>query len=372
MHGSKEPIEIRRVESNYDLMEFIKFPWTVYEEDEHWVAPLIKQQKEFLGPENPFFAHAEAEYFLAQRGRTTCGRISASIDHNYVDTVGEKVGCFGFFESFDDYETASRLLNAAHGWLTEKGMKVMRGPFNFTLRHEWGLLVDCFDHDPALFTTHNPHYYVGLLERYGLKKARDYYSNFDVDMSFLSKLSEKAAKNGVVVRKIDLNDIREEAKRIQDLYNSAWSELWDFFPVPEGDVKDIAKKLKYILIDHLTYIGELDGKPIGFLIFLPDYNVVIKKMNGKTGPIQTIQFLWHKKRIKKGILPIAGVHKDYQRTGVAAAMVIRAYESAIHYGFESADLLLAREDNIPSRAILEMAGGKTYKTHRIYEMSLSA
>ncbi len=376
MSAHEGKAEIVRVESKRELMEFIRFPWEIYRGNEHWVPPLIREQKQFLSPANPFFQHSEAEYYLARRGRKTCGRISVSIDQNYIDFHDEKMGCFGFFEAFDDFDVTSLLLDTARDRLSAKGMEVMRGPFNFTTNHECGLLVDGFDTDPVMLTTYNLPYYAELLEKYGLKKARDLYSfhitDLDVDMSFVRRLAKKAAENRVIARTVRVKeDLRGEMERVKEVYNNAWSKNWGFVPLTDDEIEDIAAHMKDLVIEDMTYIGEIDGKPIGFLMFLPDYNVVAKKMNGKMGPIQMLQFLWYKNRIKKGRLFMMGVHRDYQKTGVAAAMVVDAYDSVIRRGFKSAEFSWILEDNVAVRTICEMFGAKIYKTHRIYEMPLS-
>lgn len=371
-------VEISRVDSSADLMRFIKFPWEIYRDDDHWVPPLIKEQKRFLTSANPFFEHAEAEYYLAKKNEKICGRISISIDQNYIDFHEEKMGAFGFFEAINDSDIASRLLDTARERLKEKDMDVMRGPFSFTTNHECGLLIDGFDTDPVMLSTYNPPYYGELIEQYGLKKAKDLFSYLimdpdnEINLSYMDGMVERAAENRVVARTVNLKDVRGEMERVKEVYNNAWSKNWGFVPLTEAEIDDFAQHMKHLVIEDLAYIGELDGKPIGFLLFLPDYNVVFKKTNGKMGPLQILQLLWHKNRIKKGRLFMMGVHKEYQRTGVAAAMMDIAFKSAIRMGFKTADYSWILEDNMPVRSILELAGAKIYKTHRIYEMDLSA
>ncbi|GAB4345000.1 MAG: hypothetical protein Kow0099_24870 [Candidatus Abyssubacteria bacterium] len=376
MSARADSVEIYRVRSKSDLMEFIRFPWEIYRGNAHWVPPVIKEQLRFLSEVNPFFQHAEAEYYLARKNGKTCGRISVSIDRNYIDFHEEKMGSFGFFEVVDDLNVASQLMDTARDRLKQKGMDVMRGPFNFTTNHECGLLVDGFDTDPVMLSTYNLPYYAELIEKCGLTKARDLYSYLimdpdgEVNMSYMTKIAEKAVENCVVARKVNLKDIRGEVERVKEVYNNAWSKNWGFVPLTEAEIDDFARHMRHLVIDELAYIGELDGKPIGFLLFLPDYNVVLKKFNGKMGPIQILQLLWNKPRIKKGRLFMMGVHRNYHRTGVAAAMMDVAFKAAIRRGFKVADYSWILEDNMPVRAILEFAGARIYKTHRIYESPL--
>ena len=122
---------------------------------------------------NPFFEHAEAEYFLAERDGEVVGRIAAISNRLHNETHGDRVGFFGFFETVDDQAVADRLLEAAGDWCRAKGHDVLRGPASFSVNDECGLLVDGFDTPPALMMPHNPRYYVTLLERAGFAKAKD-------------------------------------------------------------------------------------------------------------------------------------------------------------------------------------------------------
>src|SRR3712207_293675 len=107
-------LEVRPVRSRADLMRFIRLPWRIYSNQPNWVPPLVFERKRFLNRgRNPWFEHAEAEYFLAWRGRRPVGRITAQIDHDFNAYQGNDWGMFGFFESEDDPEVAAALLDAA-------------------------------------------------------------------------------------------------------------------------------------------------------------------------------------------------------------------------------------------------------------------
>ena len=72
---------------------------------------------------NPFFEHADAAYFLAERGGLVEGRVAAIANRLHNETHGDRVGFFGFFESVDDQAVAGALLDAAAGWLRARRMR---------------------------------------------------------------------------------------------------------------------------------------------------------------------------------------------------------------------------------------------------------
>jgi hypothetical protein len=118
---------ITPVSSKADLKAFVDLPWRLYANDPNWVPPLKSEVYGLLTPgKNPFFDHAEAQYFLARRGDKVVGRISAHFDKLALaqpveQGMGPGTGNFGLFEA-EDAETGAALIAAAEGWLKAKGM----------------------------------------------------------------------------------------------------------------------------------------------------------------------------------------------------------------------------------------------------------
>src|SRR5919106_6550942 len=104
--------EVRPVRSRRDLTRFIRLPERIYRNEPRWIAPLRFERRRFLDrSRNPFFDHAEAEYFLAWRDGRAVGRISAHIDRNLNEFQDNAWGLFGWFECEEDPEAAQRLVD---------------------------------------------------------------------------------------------------------------------------------------------------------------------------------------------------------------------------------------------------------------------
>src|ERR1700716_1648105 len=170
------PFKVRPVASKRELKAFIRLPWRLYRNEPHWVPPLlIELRKRLDRKRNPFFEHAEAEYFLAWRDGRPVGRITAQVDRNLNEFQDNAWGLFGFFECEDDPEAARALVDAAAAWLRERGRDRMVGPMDFTTNDECGLLVDGYDLLPTILTNWQHRYYPGLIEAAGFAKAMDLY-----------------------------------------------------------------------------------------------------------------------------------------------------------------------------------------------------
>ena len=249
-----------------DLDRFVKLPWRIYAEDPHWVPPLLLEVKEFLNRrKHPFYKHGDATQFIALRGGETVGRILVSDDPRYNEERGENLGCFGMFECDNDPAAAHGLLDAAAGWLAARGRTAIRGPIDYSLNYPCGLLVEGFDTPPRIMMNHNRRYYAGLLESWGLRKAKDLYAWWFVDPHNLAakwrERAERLARRGrIIVRPFRLNDFQAEVDRCKEIYNAAMSELWGFVKLTDAEFQYLAKQLKQLAIADQVLLGR-DRRP---------------------------------------------------------------------------------------------------------------
>ena len=360
------------------LDQFIRFPWKVYREDPNWVPPLTSDMNFILGGKNPFFHHAEAAYFLASRNGETVGRIAAIVDRNHINLHNEQAGFFGFFECFRDIEIARDLLSAATAWLKERSIEIMRGPMNPSTNDECGFLLEGFDSPPMIMMTYTPSYYLDYMEACGLVKAKDLFAYISVikDVSAAPRLEKlasalKARVPGLVIRPAVMKDFRKELEAVKDIYNSAWGHNWGFVPMTDEEIESMAKRLKPLIVPELLIMAEVDGRPAGFFMAVPDYNQVLKKVNGRLGPVELVKFLWYSRKISDIRVLTMGVKEEYRKKGIEGLLYLESFKAAMRKGYERAEMSWVLEDNASMRKGCELMGGKLYKKYRIYEKNIS-
>jgi len=329
---------------------------------------------------NPFFEHADAEYFLAERDGAVVGRIAAISNRLHNETHGDRVGFFGFFECIDDQSVADALFQAAGDWCRALGHDTLRGPASFSVNDECGLLVDGFDTPPTLMMPHNPRYYISLIERGGFAKAKDLWVYQGGTEEAYVPVPERLARatelirqrQGITLRPLNMKDFEGEVERIKELYNTAWEKNWGFVPMTEHEIDHLAEQFKPVVIPELVPMAEKDGKLIGFGIVLPDLNVVFRSnRSGRLFPV-IIRLLWalKMKKIRRARILLLGVVPAYQGKGVDAILYhwiwTKSAEQKIYWG-EAGWIL---EDNPAMNAGLEKMTFRVYKTYRLYDKRL--
>jgi GNAT superfamily N-acetyltransferase len=337
---------------------------------------------EFLDRDkNPYFQHAEAEYFLAERDGAPVGRITAQVDERWDEFQGGGDAMFGFFETAEDPEVAAALLDAAAGWARDRGRERLLGPMDFTTNDEIGILIDGYERRPMILEPWHPPYYRELIEGHGLGKAMDVqmwelqFGDLKEGERFDPSIHE-AARNaleeeGIVIRNMRKREMADEVRRFMDVYNDAWGDNWGFVPVTDAEAEFQAKNLKQVLDEDWAFMAEKDGEVIGAALTLPDINQVMAKLNGRLLPFGWLRFLLGRRRIDQLRVFALGVKHDYRHTGVAAGLYLKHLETAAGPGtIGGGEMGWILETNGPMNRAMEGMGGTVVKRYRLYERSL--
>jgi len=376
-------VSIRPVRTRRQLKRFVKVPFQLHRDRPQWVPPLILDRMQFLNRgKNPYFEHAEAEYFLAERDGEPVGRITAQVDQRWDEYQGGRDGMFGFFETVEDAEVAAALLDAAEGWLRGRGRERVLGPMDFTTNDELGLLIEGFELRPMILQNWHPPFYRQLIEGRGYAKAMDllmWYLELgklkegDQFAPEIHAAAEKALRDeGIAIRNIEKRRLGEEMQRFTEVYNEAWADNWGFVPPTEAEVEFHAKLLKQVIDENWAFVAEKEGETVGVAFTLPDINQALAKVNGRLLPLGWLRFLRAKPKIDRVRVFALGVKHAYRHSGVAAGLYLKHLESASPDGVPGGETGWILETNGPMNRAMEGMGGRVVKRYRIYEKALGS
>jgi len=378
-------IRIAELRTRRDLRAFLDLPGTIHRNDPRWIPPLRSEIRKILDRRrNPFFDHGEACYWLAWRGGVPVGRISAQINRLHLDIHQDATGNFGFIEAIDDAAVFTGLLNTAERWLRERGMARVIGPYSLSINDEIGLPVSGADTPPVIGMPYAPPYYARHLEAAGYRKAKDVHAlTFEVngDIREVDRLERVTARltadRRFRVRPIDRRRFKAEMRAAIEIYNDAWSDNWGFVPVTAREVESLIETVRPIIDRRYVLLGELDGKLEGIFVTLPNLNEMIGDLDGRLLPFGWAKLLWRLKTrpFKSGRVVLAGVRKAHRNSLVSPAllswMMAHTIRTCRAHGMERLEFSWVIEDNTRSMALCQRAGGRVYKTYRIFGKDLA-
>ncbi|MDP8994500.1 MAG: N-acetyltransferase [Pseudomonadota bacterium] len=375
-------LAIRPVASRADRRAFVDVAYALNRYDANWVPPLKSEVHGLITPgKNPWFEHAEAQLFLAERDGRPVGRISAQVDRLVLEHMGEGTGQWGMFEAADA-EAAAALLAAAEAWLRAQGMTRALGPFSLSIWDEPGLLVKGHDHPPMVMMGHNKAVYEAWAEAAGYRGVKDLLTyDLGVDAPFpplIQRIIAAGEKNERIrIRRVVKKRFAEEAALILSILNDAWSENWGFIPLTDSEIAYAGSKLKPIVLEDLILIAEYDGEPVAFMMALPDVNEFIRDLGGSLLPFGWAKLLWrlHRMRPEGGRVPLMGVVRKLHASRLASQLAFMMIErirraGTSHYGIGRAEIGWVLDDNEGMIAIAEAIGSRNNRIYRIYEKAL--
>jgi len=379
---SSAPVTIRPVVTKKDKKAFVDLAWEVYKGDPAWVPPLKDEVHGLITPgKNPWFEHAKAQLWLAERGGKIVGRISAQVDELVQVHMGQGTGQWGMFEVLDG-EAAAALIGTAEDWLRAQGMTRALGPISLSIWDEPGLEIEGFDEPPTAMMGHHRPEYEGWVESAGYEKAKDLITyELDIrhwDDPMIDRLITMGERNPRIrIRMVDKSRFKEEARLILNLLNDAWSNNWGYVPLTEAEINYAGKKLKPIIFNELVRIAEVDCEPVAFMLTIPDINELIKDLNGELFPFNWIKLLWRlrKPRARRLRVPLMGVAKKLHHTRLATQLAFMMIEytrrdGTTKYGATHGEFGWILEDNKGMLSMAQLPGAEVNHRYRIYEKAL--
>ncbi len=374
---------IREVTTKRDRKAFVDLPFRLYKDDPAWVPPLKGEALGLITPEkNGWYSHARAQLYLAERDGQVVGRISAHIDTlaltmDAAQGFGPGVGFWGLMEA-EDEGVFTALLARAEAWLRKEGMNRALGPVSQSIWEEPGLLIHGHDHAPTIMMGHAKPAYQGWVERAGCKPEKQLLTyELDITQDFspiVQRIIASGEKNPRIhIREVDKRKFKEEAAIILGILNDAWSDNWGFVPLTPPEIDDVGVKLKPIVFNDLIRIAELDGRPVAFMITLPDLNEALLPLRGELLPFGWAKLLlWLRApKVRTMRVPLMGVVKELQASRMASQLAFMMIEyirraAVTRYGASRGEISWVLDDNQGMRSIADAIKSRVNKVYQVY------
>jgi len=370
-------MKIHLVATKSDLKRFINFPYKLYKNDPVWVPPLLDEQySQFDKKRNPTLDHCEYALFFLEEKEKITGRIAAFIDKLALETWKEPIGLFGYYECIEDMAASNILFETAAGWLRNKGMTKIRGPWSF-VSQEWGLVVEGFTPSPVIMAPYNPPYYIDHLLSFNLEKIKDllvYYisikEGYVIPDRIMTLTNDVAKRYGVRIRQVDMKNYDKDVQKVIDLSNRSLINNWGYTSVTKEEAEAVARDLKQIIQPKgVIFAEDQEGKPIGFAITLPDINRILKSLNGHLFPFGWLKLLLGIPKLRHYRLFALGVIPEYHGKGIDS-LLYRALCDSLYTPETWIEINYVLEDNAPMNNAINKLNAKALRKYRIFEKNI--
>lgn len=375
-------VTIDRVRTRAELTDFITLPRRLYDGLAGFVAPLDHERRQLLDPrKSAFFSHGTACYWIARRGGTAVGRVSAQIDLASDAPNAGDIGLFGCLDSIDDGDVVAVLLRCAENWLRERGRRVVRGPFLLSINGEPGLLVDGQLEPPVTLLGWHPTYLGRHLHDAGYGMATRLFcyrlktEDFALDGQ-LEELARARARAEITVRPLRIDSLESEMELGRRIFNDGWRQNWAFTPATESDVADMVRQFRPFLFPDSGFFIDIQGEPAAFVLSIPNIFEITADLGPRPGPLGWIRFIsriW-RQQYRGFRLVLIGITSKYQHSVVGGLISTVAFEEVRQrMRARQVDEVIAGwivEQNLAAKRAIESLGFRYARTYNLYEKTL--
>lgn len=371
-------IIIKEAKSKKELLEYIKFPFSLYKNNPYWVPSLINDELEtFDKTKNPAFKNAEAQFYIAYKNGVIAGRIAAIINWDEVNNQQKKKVRFGWFDVIDDVEVTKALLEKVYTLGRKNNLEYVEGPMGFSNLDKVGIQTEGFEEIGSMITWYNYPYYKTHLEELGYIKEKEYieskFSFNNVDPSFFIKANELIKKryNLTSLNFTSTKEVIPYVDKMFDLFNKSYANLSSFVAISEVQKEYFKKKyISFINPEYIKFIEDKDHNMIAFSIVMPSFSEALQKTNGKLFPFGFIHMLKARKKSKDVLFYLIGIDPEYQNKGVTAIIFNDYYHTFKDKNIENCFRTPELEENIAIQNMWKHFDPVIYKRRKTYRKDL--
>ena len=371
-------MKVIKAKTKKQISNFVYLPKKLFKNNNCYIPPIwLDENNAYSKKSNPILANSDFELLLLlDDNGIPIGRNLVYIDFIHNDFYNVKMGFFGAFECINNTAAATMLIEASHKWLKDRNIDIIRGPIH-PVAENWGFIYDGYEYPPVYMSPWNPSYYHDFFALLGYEKSKDLLV-YEIDMKKGYNLPKRYEEfydkfmshyPNINIRRLDMNNLKADAKAIWEITNIAVKDNWGFVPVEIEVMEDMLKKLKLIVNPDAVWIVEDNNKPVGYCLGFPDINIILSKIKGNLLPFGWAKLLIGAKKLRDYRLFGLAVHPNYQGMALDALMYINLYNHLKHKNIRmEANYIL--EDNYRIKNALEKLGMEYLKTYRIYDKKL--
>lgn len=343
---------------------FHRLPELVYAGDPFYSPPARPAEQKLL--DDPAYAKRQAAFIVEQNGATVARCVARQGDDPSAGTIG-------FFESLNNLPACRLMLETAEHWLREHNLHCARGPMDGDTWHRYRFNVGPHETPPFLKEPWNPDYYPALWVACGYAPVDRYLSATITDpvraAEGLAPFLRRVRRKGYTFRAIRKDRLDDELEILHRLSLRIFAGNRHYSPIPLASFLKLYDGMGSVLVPDLCqFCCAPDGREIGFVFCYPDYADAVRAMNGRTGPLAALRFLWHRRGVARVCIKSLGCLPEFRGTGAGPALVALALERIAARGYREALMCLMHEENDSTR--LDGGLSRPFREYLLYEKEL--
>jgi hypothetical protein len=342
------------VSSSADLRDFLSFPVRLHPRSRYvpLPAPVIRRH-----------ARTAKLYVVRDRRGRVAGRTST-----HRDAAFGPAQLFGHTEFTDDDAVFGALMDVV---TRDAEGRALFGPVALLPNQTGGVITSGFSERGFVDSAWNPSYYPGLYERHGFTRRFE-ADTWAVDVAGSAAAYQfddsRLATERLVIRHGSRRGLRHQLPILREMLNASFAELGYYTEISAGQLAEQTDGLAFLLDEGLLVWLEKAGRPVAFVVAVPDISEFLMRTGGRLGPLDQLRLLATRSRYRRdAVLVIKGVVPGERGRGYMTLLSREVHRHLEAGGYRTLRSTFVERDNAASAASYLRAGGKPLHGYTFYE-----
>nr|WP_181062853.1 hypothetical protein [Pseudoclavibacter sp. RFBI5] len=363
--ASRPALEVRRVSSELEFLEFVELPGRVSDPSRE-VLVLESTLRSWWKDKH---AHeSKVELLLAYRDEAPVARAVTHTSSALDAKLGSSLQLFGAVAAADA-EALGAIVGAIEERAAKAGRHELLGPVTLLPNQVGGVVTSGFGERGFVEGAWNPDWVPGAYEGLGfttwnesatwiarLEQGR--LGQIESD-AFTAPTEAELEAAGIVIERASRFRFARDVARQRELVNAAFAELPYYTQISPAQMREATSGLVAI-IDPAIWVFALDAKtraPLGFLLCVPDVTRIVQRSSGRIGARQLLEIWRQRREPREAVLTIQGTAPDARGRGISTLLGRTVGEALIEGGYTALRSTYIGLDNPASARQLSRMGG---------------
>jgi len=319
------------VHTKADFSRFYKLGSDLYNDNPYYRSSEDDIMRLIVEGPSHFYSHAIVSPIIVFHNDEPVSRFAYVLDNRLPEYVQ-----VAFFEAKQGQkDLVARIIAEAKKRFPKK-LKICFG-LNGHLNYGAGILLNNFQKIPVFGLPYTLEYYKEYFVKLDARKIVSFRFPAEITERY-NKLSQRMKSNErITIKKLDKSNLEEYSKVYTELNNTCFTEHPFWAKRDTQEDLELFDSFKYLLKDDHLIFAEYDGKPIGFLLWFPDFNQLLKKnrelkANSKMS-LDVIRSKYFNSIDTFRFTEIA-VHSSFRKKGVEMALINQMIDDVVSSGYK--------------------------------------
>ena len=259
-------------------------------------------------------------FVIRNRTGTVVARTTLHTDAAFDAKVGDRFQLFGATEFVDDPAVARALFAGIAAAARAAGRTATFGPVGLLPNESGGVITSGHTDRGFVDSPWNPVWYPAAYEAHGFRRR------FVADTWICPDLARPDLDPDAVFA---FDDARLDGERLvihrgrprqlpllRALLNASFAQLGYYTPIDDAQLRRQTDGLAWLLDPSLLLYLTRTGRPVAFVVALPDVSAAIRAAHGDLGPLRQLRLVATRRRYRReAVLIVKGTVPDAQANG---------------------------------------------------------